>query len=116
MESEVRTAHKVDQSLYQRIERIEHEQDRQQKAVRKLHTDFRLIRARLLTQIHPDPGWVIRLQFSPTSPIHEWEDQKNGWRVQGQGSRYSSQEHAQAHLDKLRLIWPDYPLELLFCE
>ncbi len=116
MEAEEHTMRRLDQSLYQRIERIEREQTRQQKAVRDLRTDFRAIRARLLSQIHPNPGWVIRLQFSRTSPVHEWKEQQNGWRVQGQGSRYTSLTAAQARLEELQLVWPDYPLEIQFCE
>lgn len=109
-------SHYADVSIHQRLHRLELEQTRQQKAVKHLRTEFHQIRQNLLRQIHPEPGYVIRLQFSPSSPVHEWEAQRGGWRTQGQGSRYSSWQQAEEQFNKLCLMWPDYPLEIHFCD
>lgn len=101
--------------LKKKLAELELEQVRQQKDVQSLTSNVSNIP--LLDKPAPKvakvlSGIYICLEFGAGAPVSEWSDETHGWRTQGLGTRYATQQDALQQLNALKQRWPDYPLKL----
>ena len=56
-------------------------------------------------------SFAVCLMFNQQAPS-EWSEETSGWRIANHGMHFSDYEQASRCAEKLRIRFPDYPIEV----
>jgi len=101
-----------DQEFQQNLAQLEKEEQRQQKELNDINLKILSLKKRISTQIQPQNGYVVCLDFGSGIRSCEWSEDVYSWRVKGLGTRYSSLKEAEQRFAMLKKKWPNYPLKI----